>query len=82
MYGLCACIWSGVYVYGLCACIWSGVYVYGLCACIWSGVYADEGCVCAYGVIGVYASVLGVLVVLLLLEWTLADPLCCCCRDC
>ena len=57
-----------------------------VCVCMWGGLYAYGGCVCAYGVMCVYASsgqkFLDVLVVLLLLEWTLADPLCCCCGDC
>ena len=62
------------------------VCIQGLCVCIRSGMYAHRGCVCAYGVMCVYASsgqkFPDVLVALLLLEWTLDDPLCCCCGDC
>ena len=61
-----------------CECICGFVYVYMVCM--------RMGCVCAYGVMCVYASsgqkFPDVLVALLLLEWTLDDPLCCCCGDC
>ena len=71
------CMHMGVYAYG-CACIW------GLCVCLY--IVYRVVCASEYGVTCVHCcqtsqKSLG-LALLLLLEWTPVDPLCCCGRDC